>query len=70
MRIFSSERLAELVVSGRKAKGLSQAELAQLTGLNRATISRIEQQQFMPSILQLQALGQALSFEADEVFVE
>ena len=41
MKKYSSDKLAELVVAARKTKNLSQAEVAFLTGLNRATVSRI-----------------------------
>ena len=69
MNTFSIERLAELVVAGRRSMKLSQAQLAEQTGLNRATISRIEQQDYIPSIPQLQALSQALNFDMTQVFV-
>ena len=70
MKSFSIQVLADTVSSNRRRLGLSQAELSRLTGLNRATISRIEQLDYTPSIQQLQALSQALDFDMTDVFVE
>ena len=68
MHIFSSDKLSRLVSQNRRRLKLSQAELSRLTGMNRATISRIEQKTYTPSIPQLQELGRVLGFDASEVF--
>ena len=70
MKLFSIEILATLVNAGRRNLKLSQAELAQRTGMNRATISRIEKGEYTPSISQLQALSQVLNFDICQVFPE
>ena len=70
MTHFSIEQLAALVSTRRRSMKLSQTQLSERTGLNRATISKIEQQSYTPSIPQLQALSLALSFDMTEVFVE
>ena len=70
MKVFSIDKLADLVTARRHSLKLSQAELSKLTGLNRATISRIEQKDYTPSIAQLQTLGQVLGFDATDVFAE
>ena len=70
MNVFSQEKLAALVSEGRRAMKLSQAELSKRTGMNRATISRIEQKTYIPSIPQLQELSRVLNFNMCEVFVE
>lgn len=70
MRIFSNDRLSELLISYRKRYKLSQADLAKQTGLNRATISRIELKDYTPSIPQLQELAKVLNFDHMEVFLE
>jgi len=70
MTVFSMDRLSDLISARRRSLKLSQAELSGLTGLNRATISKIEQKDYTPSIPQLQALSQALNFDMTEVFVE
>ena len=63
MTIFSLERLSNIVATRRRSMKLSQAQLSEATGLNRATISKIEQGDYTPSIMQLQALSQALKFD-------
>ena len=68
MKAFSIDRLAELVSAGRSRLKLSQAALAEQTGMNRATISRIEQKDYVPSIAQLQVLAKVLDFDITEVF--
>lgn len=68
MRKLSSVILADLVTSKRKEKSMTQQALAEATGINRALISRIEKQDFIPSIPQLEQLGEVLGFEPDSVF--
>ena len=70
MKEFSLERLSALLTAKRRSLNISQAELARMAGMNRATISRIEQMDYTPSIQQLQALGQALNFDVTEVFAD
>ena len=70
MKKLSLPLLADTVVSRRKAKKMTQAQLAASTGINRALLSRLEAQDFTPSIDQLQALGQALDFEPTDLFIE
>ena len=62
--------LADLVASKRKEKSMTQQALAEATGINRALISRIEKQDFIPSIPQLEQLGEVLGFEPDSVFAD
>lgn len=69
MKRLSIQKLANTVQEKRKAKKLSQANVAEATGINRALISRIENADFMPSIEQLEALSAALGFEPIEMFV-
>ena len=63
MKKLSPSRLADTIARLRKEKNMTQAELSDATGINRALISRIEQQDFMPSIEQLESLGEALDFD-------
>lgn len=49
----------------RVAAGLSQTELGRLTGLNQATISRIERGRQEPSLSQLQRIADACGYELD-----
>lgn len=61
--------LANLVTSKRKEKSMTQQQLSDATGINRALLSRLEKQDFIPSIPQLEALGETLGFEPDSVFI-
>lgn len=70
MKKLSSVILADLVTSKRKEKSMTQQSLAEATGINRALISRIEKQDFIPSIPQLEQLGEVLGFEPDSVFAD
>ena len=70
MKKLSSVILADLVASKRKEKSMTQQALAEATGINRALISRIEKQDFIPSVPQLEQLGEVLGFEPDSVFAD
>ena len=70
MKKLSFARLAETVRARRKALGLTQAELAEKTGINRSMIGQLENQTFKPSIEQLEALGQALDFEITDLYAD
>ena len=70
MKVLSEEKLAEVVRSGRKEQGLSQEELSELTEINLPFIERIEQCNFIPSIVQLESLAKTLEFDVDALFVE
>ena len=67
MKTFSKELLATTVTSKRKSKKISQAKLAEMSGINRALISRIETQNFIPSIDQLLSLSEILGFNISDV---
>lgn len=68
MKHFSSQKLAFLLREKRSEKKLSQQRLSELTGINRTMLSRIESESYIPSIPQLEALGDVLGFETDELF--
>lgn len=70
MKKLSPVILADLVASKRKEKSMTQQALAEATGINRALISRIEKKDFIPSIPQLEQLGEVLGFEPDSVFAD
>ena len=69
MKKLSTAFLADLVSTRRKEQYMTQQQLADATGINRALLSRLEKQDFVPSIAQLEALGEALGFEPDSVFI-
>ena len=70
MKQLSQAILAQYVKDNRRVKGFTQELLCEKTGLNRATIGRIERMQFVPSIEQLEKLAEVLSFDVASVFVE
>lgn len=68
MKKLSTSLLAEIVSTKRKELNLTQRELAEKTGINRAQLSRLEQEDYYPLIPQLESLGEVLGFELDDVF--
>ncbi len=70
MKTFSFEILADTVKKQRKAKGMTQAELSEATGINRSMIGQMENMTFKPSIEQLEALSQALDFNVIDLYTE
>ena len=70
MKTFSFELLAETVKKQRKAKGMTQAELSEATGMNRSMIGQMENRTFKPSIDQLEALGRVLEFDVSTLYVQ
>ena len=63
MKKLSQSLLANLVTNRRKEKHMTQQDLADITGINRSMISRLEKEDFIPSIPQLEQLGETLDFE-------
>ncbi len=70
MKHLSLEKLAETVISKRKAMKLSQADISERTGINRSLLSRLEQQDYAPSVDQLLALSEVLEFDHRDVFAD
>ena len=64
---LSAKKLASTVKAGRKALKLTQLELANKTGINRALLSRIESEHYTPSVDQLLALSDVLGFTVKDV---
>ena len=69
MKKLSQNHLADLIISSRKSKSITQAQLSEITGVNRAMLSRIESGDYIPSIPQLISIANALEFDPSEVFV-
>jgi len=67
---LSTERLAKTIKARREELGLTQAALADLTGIHRVTIGRIERENFIPSVQQLEALSDALKFDLTDMFTD
>ena len=68
MKKLSSRRLAQTVAAHRKAQKLTQAQVSQATGINRALVSRIESEEYTPSVDQLLALSEVLGFDVGDVW--
>lgn len=69
MKKLSTAQLADTIIRLRKQQHMTQAQLATETGINRSLVSRMEKQDFMPSIEQLEALGDVLHFDITELFI-
>ena len=70
MKQISLKLLAEVVVSHRKAKGITQVQLSNMTSINRTLLSRLEAKDYTPSIDQLLALADVLNFDPTSLFVD
>ena len=70
MKHLSLKLLAETVIGRRKILKLSQAALAEKTGINRSILSRLEMQDYSPSVDQLLSLSAVLDFQLSDVIVE
>lgn len=70
MKKLSVSKMADLVISQRKEKKLTQQQLAELTGISRTMLVRLEKEDYIPSIPQLEALSQALEFDLTSLFEE
>ncbi len=69
MKKLSTAQLADTIIRLRKQQHMTQAQLAAETRINRSLVSRMEKQDFMPSIEQLEALGDVLHFDITELFI-
>ena len=70
MKKLSIDKIVETIHALRKEKGLTQAQLADATGINRAMIGRIENKDYVPTVEQMQMLGETLGFEVVDMFVD
>lgn len=70
MKKLSIEKMAKTVSDKRKEKNITQTKLAEISGINRTMISRLESLDYTPSIDQLQKLCEVLDFDIVDLFVE
>ncbi|MDD7162797.1 MAG: nucleotide sugar dehydrogenase [Candidatus Ornithospirochaeta sp.] len=70
MKKLSQERMVATILKRRKEKGFTQKDLSDRTGINRVMIGRLENKEYMPSIIQLEKLGEVLDFEVTDLFEE
>lgn len=70
MKRLSLELLARTVTGRRKSTKMSQAVLAEKTNINRSLISRLEAEDYCPSVDQLLALSDVLGFSVSDVITD
>ena len=70
MKHLSLKLLAETVTSRRKVMKLSQTALSEKTNINRSILSRLEAQDYSPSVDQLLSLSSVLGFQTSDVIVD
>ena len=70
MKKLSLSLLSDTVISHRRALKMTQTDLAKKAGMNRSMLSKLETQDYTPSIDQLQALAECLGFEPTELFID
>jgi Predicted UDP-glucose 6-dehydrogenase len=70
MQHLSLKLLSETVVSRRKTLKLSQTALSEKANINRSILSRLEAQDYSPSVDQLLSLCAVLDFKPTDVIVD
>ena len=70
MKKISMSFLATIVKEKRKEKKLTLEELAEKAGMHRTSLSRLEKQEYVPTLSQLESLAEVLGFEVTDLFVE
>lgn len=70
MKKLSLQLLSDTIFSRRKTLKLTQTQLAEKAHMNRSMLSKLESQEYTPSIDQLQALAEVLGFEPTDLFSE
>ena len=70
MKKLSQKKMVDTVKTLRKEKGFSQEQVSKETGINRLMIGRLENNEYMPSISQLEKLGEILGFEITDLLEE
>lgn len=68
MKQISINKLSKIIKTNREKLNISQNKLCELTGINRAMISKIENGEYLPSIEQLETLGKIFKFEYEDLF--
>ena len=70
MKKISIKELSKVIKTNREKLNISQLDLSKKTNINRAMISKIESEKYMPSIEQLEKLEKVLKFDIDEILVD
>lgn len=70
MKKLAKDLMVKTIVDKRKGKKITQDQLSKLTGINRGMIGRLENSDYIPTVEQLEALGEVLDFEVTDLFKE
>ncbi|WAW14151.1 nucleotide sugar dehydrogenase [Peptostreptococcus equinus] len=70
MKKLSLEKLSHTILTLRKENALTQQRLSEFTGINRSMIGKLENNNYTPSIEQLEKLAEVLEFDISILFVE
>lgn len=70
MKKISLKLLSKVIKTNREKYNISQLQLSQKTNINRAMISKIESEKYMPSIDQLECLEEVLHFSIEDILEE
>lgn len=70
MKRISKSLLSDTVILKRNELKMTQAQLAEKTGINRSVISRIENGVYTPSVDQLIAVSDVLGFNMTSLFID
>lgn len=68
MKKLSIKKMVDTIISKRKKLKITQTQLAEMTGINKAVISQLESCNYVPSIDQLQSIAEILEFDIVELF--
>lgn len=66
-RAESLKEFGDRIRAQRLERGLTQLELAESAGVDRKTISRIENSRFSPSLINIYAIADALNVEVRDL---
>ena len=69
MKKYSNELFSKRVLEKRKERKITQASLADLTGMNRSVLSKFESGAYTPSLDQAEKLCEVLDIDFTEMFV-
>lgn len=70
MKKLSRDKMIKTIVTRRKALKMTQAALAAATGINRGMLVRLENDDYIPTIPQIQSIAEVLDFEVVDLFEE
>ncbi len=68
MKKISIDLLAKIVKEKRNSLNLTQSDLSAKIDMNRAMLSKLENKEYMPSIEQLEKLGEVLDFDYSDLY--